>query len=178
MVGSFGQHPGTREVPQVGGQSNLNPSTPDLRSLFWKHGHWGMPTESMTWNVRVILSLLALLPWSPSNLMIIWFLLHVTCLPGQHAWSGQPGILRPFGDCFSSSKLLSWHSDFIHQPVENLFHFYHVSSVNSEITTRSVSEWAQRARPWSPQIYAILWRLLVTKYPIMQHPNEWPWQDN
>lgn len=37
----------------------------------------------------------SLAPWSSSSLLIIWFLIHITCLQGKHAQSGKPGISGP-----------------------------------------------------------------------------------
>lgn len=60
---------------------------------------------------------------SPSCLLIFWFLMHIICLQGERAWSGQPGInFWSPGNYISHSKLLSWLPDFIHQPVESFDH--------------------------------------------------------
>lgn len=81
----------------------------------------GMPTELVTGNIWIIVCHLALLPWSPSSLPIIWFLVQITYLQGEACLLRTTRNFWFHSNYISYSKLLSWHSDFIQQPVESFF---------------------------------------------------------
>lgn len=76
MLGPSEKHPGTRE--EFGHfTSNTNPLA-DVSSLkTYALGH-ASRTDDMKYLSHILSLILAL--WSPSNLLIIWFLMHITCL--------------------------------------------------------------------------------------------------
>lgn len=134
-------------------------------SLLWRHLHWGMPAKLVTWNnlCHIPLLILILVSWSPSSLMIIKFLMHITCLQGEHAWLGQLEInFWSPSNYISHSKLLSCCPDFIHHPAESFVH-----ERNLPRNLQSTQEYQLNASFWilEPKEPYHLVKPLVPSYP-------------
>lgn len=97
MLGPSEKHPGTREKL---GQftSNTNPLA-DVSSLeTYALGH-ASRADDMKYLSHILSPILA--SWLPSNLLIIWFLIHITCLRENMSGHANQEYLVPWKLYFS-----------------------------------------------------------------------------